>query len=141
MQMLHTSLIAAIYYNLAVVLFSLISLSWSRGGSVLGIRDRTWSARLLQGPWELTYRHQLAQGWDRNTAKNQPLHWSHYTGEGPAQRAVKSGKKKKKEKGQQTGSAALFNSLRPGAVCTADVTLSLSEWSRVLQEQDGNRQR
>lgn len=31
MQMLHTSLIAAIYYNLAVVLFSLISLSCSRG--------------------------------------------------------------------------------------------------------------
>ena len=141
--MLHTSLIAAIYYNLAVVLFSLISLSCSRGGSVIGIRDRTGlggsAARTLRADLQTPAGTGLGQEHCEESATT--LVTLHRRGPCSTSREIRQKKKKKKKrKSQQTGSAVLFNSLRPGAVCIAGVTVSLSEWSHVLEEQDGNRQ-
>lgn len=104
MQMLHTSLIAAIYYNLAVVLFSLISLSCSRGGNVLGIRDRTWlrrsAARTLRADLQTPAGTGLGQEQCEESATT--LVTLHRRGPCSTSREIRQ-KKKRKEKVNKLG--------------------------------------
>lgn len=85
-----------IYHIPAMVLpcfLSAVNVLAAAHGCVLEIENK-WAQ--LQGPWAPTYTQLLAYVWDRNTNKDQPVQWSHYTGEEPVQWAVKSVKRKEK---------------------------------------------
>ena len=142
--MLHTSLIAAIYYNLAVVLFSLISLSCSWGGSVIGIRDRTGLGGEDPESWPTdTSWHRVGTGTLRRI--------SHYTGHITQERALlnqpwnqaKKKRRKKKEKVNKLG-AQYYSIVWDPGLCVSLV----SQWvyqsdptsSRSRMETDRERQ-
>ena len=142
--MLHTSLIAAIYYNLAVVLFSLISLSCSWGGSVIGIRDRTGLGCEDPESWPTdTSWHRVGTGTLRRI--------SHYTGHITQERALlnqpwnqaKKKRRKKKEKVNKLG-AQYYSIVWDPGLCVSLV----SQWvyqsdptsSRSRMETDRERQ-
>ena len=144
--MLHTSLIAAIYYNLAVVLFSLISLSCSWGGSVIGIRDRTGlggsAARTLRADLQTPAGTGLGQEHCEESATT--LVTLHRRGPCSTSREIRQKKRrKKKEKVNKLG-AQYYSIVWDPGLCVSLV----SQWvyqsdptsSRSRMETDRERQ-
>lgn len=140
--MLHAHFIADIYHILVVMLFLLISLSCSHcnsGGCPAAARLQCSGRR---DQIELSCKD--PELWPTDTSwhmggKGTLLKISHYTSHITQERGLLN-EPWNQQKSQQTGSTELFNSWRPGAVCIANVTVSLSVWSCIPEEQDRNRQ-